>query len=221
MAGNFGQNRPTPSMSPKAAEFMRRWRAAFGKTPRDWDDRQALADGSSSWADWSEFVDDGRTNMAAIGEVMETFQEPPTFREFRRAYFSRVSPGNSTVCTLCAGVRYLWAVQGDELIDGRMVRRLIGPGRFKARALPSARVTTVYCRCNPNLGKGGGHDGQKIGATSNLEAAEFLADECRVLGGDVPIYGRLKPGAVVPLAGVEDADRLAEEAMAETQRETF
>ena len=159
--------------------------------------------------------------MAAIGEVMETFQEPPTFREFRRAYFSRVSPGNNTPCTLCAGVRYLWAVQGDELVDGRMVRRLIGPGKFRARALPSARVTTVYCRCNPNLSKGGGRDGQCVGATANMEAAEFLADECRVLGGDVPIYGRNTPGAAAPLVGVPDADRLAEEATAETQQENF
>lgn len=212
-------------MSSKMADFVKAWRCQFRYTPKDWDDKQALADGASTFPEWERFISDDRTDMAVIGRVLESFEDAPTLRSFRNLYFKArgATADNGEICPACEGMRYLFAVRYDEKrkVGDRTITvpHLIGPGQSRARAAAEACVTTVYCRCNPRLDNPGtdplpgfpGRPGQTIGATPRLEAAEYLADECRVLAGSAPLYGRCVAGNVRPLAGVENVDAMVAE----------
>lgn len=213
------------SMSSRMAEFIRAWRCQLRYTPKDWDDKQALRDGSSTFPEWERFIDDARTDMGVVGRVLEVFEDSPTFHAFKNAYFKALGSSKNTgdICGACNGMRFLFAVRYSEKVQSgdRFIRvnHLIGPGMSRSRAAADATVTTVYCRCNPRLSNPGpdplpgfpGHNGQAIGATASLAAAEYMADECRVMGGDVAIYGRMRPGVVAPLSGLENVDRMVEE----------
>lgn len=85
--------------SPKQAMFVRIFKRHFS-APRDWTP-EAISRGTSSALDWLEFVEDNRTSMDLVENVLKELREEirrgdrPTFSQFRRSYLQKAGRWNS------------------------------------------------------------------------------------------------------------------------------
>ena len=174
---DFTDRNARTATSEKMAEFCRMWAAQFVRLPADWSRRQ---DPSSTWELWRRFIEDGRTQLGTCGVVLGKFpDDPPAFNRFLALYFETLS-GDRTDrgCSLCDGVRYLYAVTGTgRRRDGRIGPLITGPGH-KAVPMTHTAIIMVICRCHPLGGKE--LTGERFG-TPWRAAAERHAAECEAL----------------------------------------
>lgn len=153
--GQFRHNRgtepPARTCSEKMSAFQLEWRAQFGKTPRDWHDRDAIAAGESTFPLFEAWIEDGRTDMTAVKSVLRSFGSVmPSYNDFRSAYMGqRGEQAAAKVygdphCPLCHGAGKLWKVEGPTG-DGTV--RGVNPSRKDVLPMPYAFIVATVCNC--------------------------------------------------------------------------
>lgn len=210
--------KPVATYSPKVTEFLAMWAEYFPR-PRDWS-AEYLGDGTSSLVGWVAWVDQERTSLSVLRDVLRVFADgdrgtAPTLYQARKAYMSRHAPHQfdtgRSVCAECDGhgvVRVVEAYIVRPDSDGRM-RCLLT--QITEPTACEANVATIPCQCKRRV-----PDWLWSRRFTDPSTADRLAYQCQaMLSGERRALGAptmaqtiasILPHEPAPAVVVEDAE---------------